>query len=401
MGHAALEVADIFRIHGPAWRQAQRGHLSLAQLKVMSAIEQCRSAALGGHVLRCEGCGTDQIAYNSCRNRHCPKCQANAARRWLQARNADLLPVEYFHVVFTLPAPIAEIAYCNKAVVYGLLFDIAAETLLTIGGDAKHLGARLGVTLVLHTWGSALTHHPHVHGIVPGGGLASDGEHWIACRRGFFLPVRVLSRLFRRRFLEALQQAHRDARLQFFGEHAPLADAAAFARWLAPLRQCEWVVYAKRPFAGPQAVLAYLSRYTHRVAISNSRLVALDERGVTFRWKDYRDKGRVQGKTRHKTMTLDTGEFMRRFLLHVLPCGFHRIRHYGLLANCNRAACLALARQLLQVPLQDPLGSPPCDEPQDAVRPTLVCPHCGHAMTIVLTFTRGETIRAPPLQAPP
>lgn len=401
MGHAALEVADIFRIHGPAWRHAQRGHLSLAQLKVMSAIEQCRSAALGGHVLRCEGCGTDQIAYNSCRNRHCPKCQANAARRWLQARNADLLPVEYFHVVFTLPAPIAEIAYCNKAVVYGLLFDIAAETLLTIGGDAKHLGARLGVTLVLHTWGSALTHHPHVHGIVPGGGLASDGEHWIACRRGFFLPVRVLSRLFRRRFLEALQQAHREARLQFFGEHAPLADAAAFARWLAPLRQCEWVVYAKRPFAGPQAVLAYLSRYTHRVAISNSRLVALDERGVTFRWKDYRDKGRVQGKTRHKTMTLDTGEFMRRFLLHVLPGGFHRIRHYGLLANCNRAACLALARQLLQVPLQDPQVLPPCDDPQDTVRPTFVCPHCGHAMTIVLTFTRGETIRAPPLQAPP
>lgn len=401
MGHAALEVADIFRIHGPAWRQAQRGHLSLAQLKVMSAIEQCRSAALGGHVLRCEGCGTDQIAYNSCRNRHCPKCQASAARRWLQARTADLLPVEYFHVVFTLPAPIAEIAYCNKAVVYGLLFDIAAETLLTIGGDPKHLGARLGVTLVLHTWGSALTHHPHVHGIVPGGGLASDGEHWIACQRGFFLPVRVLSRLFRRRFLEALQQAHRDARLQFFGEHAPLADAVAFARWLAPLRQCEWVVYAKRPFAGPEAVLAYLSRYTHRVAISNSRLVALDERGVTFRWKDYRDKGHVPGKTRHKTMTLDAGEFMRRFLLHVLPGGFHRIRHYGLLANCNRAACLALARQLLQVPLQGPQVPPPCDDPQDTERPSFVCPHCGHAMTIVLTFTRGETIRAPPLQAPP
>jgi hypothetical protein len=236
-----------------------------------------------------------------------------------------------------------------------------------------------------------------VHGIVPGGGLASDGEHWIACRRGFFLPVRVLSRLFRRRFLEALQQAHRDGRLQFFGEHASLADAAAFARWLAPLRQCEWVVYAKRPFAGPEAVLAYLSRYTHRVAISNSRLIALDERGVTFRWKDYRDKGR----TRHKTMTLDAGEFMRRFLLHVLPGGFHRIRHYGLLANCNRGACLALARQLLQVPLQDPQGPPPCDDSQDTVRPSFVCPHCGHAMVIVLTFTRGETIRAPPLQSTP
>jgi hypothetical protein len=397
MGQQALEVADIFRLHGPAWRLAQRGHLSLAQLKVMSAIEQCRSAALGGHVLRCEGCGTDQIAYNSCRNRHCPKCQSSAARRWLQARTVDLLPVEYYHVVFTLPAPIAEIAYFNKEVVYGLLFDIAAQTLLTIGADPKHLGARLGVTLVLHTWGSALTHHPHVHGIVPGGGVARDGEHWIACRHGFFLPVRVLSRLFRRRFLEALQQAHRDARLQFFGEHAPLAQAAAFARWLAPLHQCEWVVYAKRPFAGPESVLAYLSRYTHRVAISNSRLIALDERGVTFRWKDYRDKGR----TRHKTMTLAAGEFMRRFLLHVLPAGFHRIRHYGLLANGNRIACLALARQLLHVPVPDPQDSTPSEDVQGEERPIFVCPHCGHAMTIVLTLARGETIRAPPLQATP
>ncbi len=389
MARAALEVADIFRIHGPAWRQAQHSHLSLGQLKVMSAIEQCRTAALGGHVLRCDGCGADQIAYNSCRNRHCPKCQASAAQRWLEARTADLLPVEYFHVVFTLPAPIADIAYCNKAVVYSLLFDIAAETLLTIGGDPKHLGARLGVTLVLHTWGSALTHHPHVHGIVPGGGLAGDGERWIACRRGFFLPVRVLSRLFRRRFLEALQQAHRDGLLQFFGEHTTLADADLFARWLAPLHQCEWVVYAKRPFAGPEAVLAYLSRYTHRVAISNSRLIALDERGVTFRWKDYRAKGR----TRYKAMTLEAGEFMRRFLLHVLPGGFHRIRHYGLLANCSRRASLALVHQLLQVPPQDPR---PDEDPVDTQRPTFVCPHCGHALTIVQTFARGETIRAPP-----
>ncbi|HEV6965138.1 IS91 family transposase [Roseateles sp.] len=393
MGHAALEVADIFRLHGPAWRQAQRGHLSLGQLKVMSAIEQCRSAALGGHVLRCDGCGTDQVSYNSCRNRHCPKCQASAAQRWLEARSADLLPVEYYHVVFTLPAPIAEIAYANKAAVYGLLFDIAAETLLTIGGDPKHLGARLGVTLVLHTWGSALTHHPHVHGIVPGGGLAPDGQHWIACRRGFFLPVRVLSRLFRRRFLEALQQAHHEGRLQFFGEHAALADAGSFARWLVPLRQCEWVVYAKRPFAGPEAVLAYLSRYTHRVAISNSRLVSLDQRGVTFRWKDYRAKGR----TRYKTMTLGADEFMRRFLLHVLPGGFHRIRHYGLLANCSRSANLALVRQLLQVPPQAP---PPDSLPGDA-RPAFICPHCGHAMIVVQTFLRGEPIRAPPQQAVP
>jgi len=360
----------------------------------MSAIEQCRSAALGGHVLRCDGCGTDQISYNSCRNRHCPKCQASAAQRWLEARTADLLPVEYYHVVFTLPAPIADIACYNKAVVYGLLFDTAAETLLTIGGDPKHLGARLGVTLVLHTWGSALTHHPHVHGIVPGGGLAMDTPLWIACRRGFFLPVRVLSRLFRRRFLEALQQAHRDGQLQFFSEHASLLDPQAFARWLTPLRQCEWVVYAKRPFAGPEAVLAYLSRYTHRVAISNSRLIALDERGVTFRWKDYRAKGR----SRYKPMTLDAGEFMRRFLLHVLPSGFHRIRHYGLLANCRRSANLALARQLLQVPAQEPQ---PDEDALDDGRPTFVCPHCGHSMIVVQIFRRGEPIRAPPEPSTP
>jgi hypothetical protein len=388
VGRPALEVADIFRKFGPAWRQAQRGHLSLGQLKVMSAIEQCRSAALGGHVLRCEGCGADQIAYNSCRNRHCPKCQSNAAKRWLDARQADLLPVEYYHVVFTLPAPIADIAYQNKAVVYGLLFDVAAETLLTIAADPKHLGARIGATLVLHTWGSALTHHPHVHGIVPGGGLAPDGKSWIACRPGFFLSVRVLSRLFRRRFLEELQWVHQAGKLQFFGEHVALADAKAFKAWLEPLHKCEWVVYAKRPFAGPQAVLAYLSRYTHRVAISNSRLIAMDERGVTFRWKDYRAKGR----TRHKTMTLDPGEFMRRFLLHVLPGGFHRIRHYGLLANGSRTASLALARELLCEP------TPAQHDSEDAGinQPTFVCMHCGRAMVILQTFTRGQTIRAPP-----
>ncbi|MFO1218057.1 MAG: IS91 family transposase [Burkholderiaceae bacterium] len=395
MGRAALEVADIFRIHGPAWREAQRGHLSLAQLKVMSAIEQCRSAALGGHVLHCDGCGADQVSYNSCRNRHCPKCQASAAQRWLEAREADLLPVEYYHVVFTLPAPIADIAYYNKAVVYGLLFDIAAETLLTIGADPKHLGARLGVTLVLHTWGSALTHHPHVHGIVPGGGLSVDGQRWVACRPGFFLPVRVLSRLFRRRFLEELLRVHHDGRLKFFGEHAGLAAYSAFSRWLGSLRQCEWVVYAKRPFAGPEAVLAYLSRYTHRVAISNGRLIALDERGVTFRWKDYRAKGR----TRYKAMILDPGEFIRRFLLHVLPGGFHRIRHYGFLANCNRSAHLALGRQLLNVP---PLPQDPrSDAVLEEARPAFYCPHCGHAMIVVQIFVRGEPIRAPPARPMP
>jgi hypothetical protein len=381
VGRATLEVADILREFGTAWRQVQRGHLSLGQLKVMSAIEQCRSAALGGHVLRCEGCGTDQIAYNSCRNRHCPKCQSGAAKRWLDARQADLLPVEYYHVVFTLPAPIADIAYQNKAVVYGLLFDVAAETLLRIAADPKHLGAGIGATLVLHTWGSALTHHPHVHAVVPGGGMAPDGKRWVACRPGFFLPVRVLSRLFRRRFLEELQRAHQAGKLRFFGEHAALTDAKAFKAWLAPLRQCEWVVYAKRPFAGPQAVLAYLSRYTHRVAISNSRLIAIDEHGVTFRWKDYRVKNGSKGRTRHKTMTLEPGEFMRRFLLHVLPGGFHRIRHYGLLANGSRKTSLALARELLRQPA---ITVVPADGGDLGIQPpTFVCWHCGRAMIIL------------------
>jgi hypothetical protein len=391
--HPALEVAEIFRVHGPAWRQAQHAHLSRAQLKVMSAIEQCRSAALGGHVLRCESCEQVQIAYNSCRNRHCPKCQASAARRWLEARQADLLPVEYYHVVFTLPTPIADIAYQNKAVIYGLLFDVAAQTLLTIAADPKHLGAQIGATLVLHTWGSALTHHPHVHGIVPGGGLSPDAERWVACRPGFFLPVRVLSRLFRRRFLEELAKAHHSGQLQFFADNAALADAARFAHWLAPMREQEWVVYAKRPFAGPAAVLAYLSRYTHRVAISNRRLVTLDERGVSFRWKDYRSKG----KTRYKTMTLRANEFMRRFLLHVLPDGFHRIRHYGLIANAGRTNNLARARALLQI-LPEPAEPQPPDAPTAIVQPIFVCRDCGAAMLIIETFTRGQPIRAPPAQ---
>ena len=396
MGRLALEVADIFRSRGPAWRDAQHDHLSLGQLKVISAIEQCRTATLGGHVLCCPACEHQDIAYNSCRNRHCPKCQASAAKRWLEARQADLLPVEYYHVVFTLPAPISAIAYTNKAVIYGLLFEIAAETLRTIAADPKHLGAQIGATLVLHTWGSALTHHPHVHGIVPGGGLSLDGERWISCKPGFFLSVRVLSRLFRRRFLEALSQAHAAGQLQFFGEYVNLTDASAFADWLAPLKKCEWVVYAKRPFAGPEAVLAYLSRYTHRVAIANSRLLALDERGVTFRWKDYRAKG----KTRHKTMTLTTDEFMRRFLLHILPSGFHRIRHYGLLANAGRRAHLAQVRELLQVaPAPVELKSIDADAPEKTAQPTFVCPDCGAAMIIIEILARKPLIRAPPTQA--
>ncbi|MDD5249123.1 MAG: IS91 family transposase [Rhodocyclaceae bacterium] len=388
MGRPALEVADIFRSHGPAWREQQAGHLSLGQLKVMSAIEQCRTAALGGHTLRCDACNHEEISYNSCRNRHCPKCQARAAQRWLEARQADLLPVEYYHVVFTLPEPISAVAYTNKAAIYRLLFDVAAETLTTIAADPKHLGAQIGATLVLHTWGSALTHHPHVHGIVPGGGLSRDGERWVACRRGFFLPVRVLSRLFRRRFIEELAKLHHAGQLQFFGEHVDLSDADVFARWLAPLRSCEWVVYAKRPFAGPEAVLAYLSRYTHRVAISNRRLVAMNDEGVSFRWKDYRAKGR----TRHKTMTLSPEEFMRRFLLHVLPAGFHRIRHYGLLANSDRRRSLAKVRALLNMPAPQPLS----DETDGTSEPTFICRCCGAAMRVVEIMMRRQPIRAPP-----
>jgi predicted RNA-binding Zn-ribbon protein involved in translation (DUF1610 family) len=393
MVHPALEVADIFRAHGPAWRQAQAGRLSLGQLQVMSAIERCRSAALGGHVLQCPACEHTQIAYNSCRNRHCPKCQATAARRWLEARQVDLLPVDYYHLVFTLPAPISDIAYYNKTVLYSILFRTAAETLLTIAADPKHLGARIGTTLVLHTWGSAMTHHPHVHGIVPGGGLSLDGQRWVACRPGFFLPVRVLSRLFRRLFLEQLSEAHRAGKLQFFGEHQSLNEAKTFADWLKPLRQCEWVVYAKRPFAGPKAVLAYLSRYTHRVAIANSRLIALNEQGVTFKWKDYRAKQRY----RHKTMTLTCDEFMRRFLLHVLPSGFHRIRHYGLIANTTRKDNLARARELLMVEKTiETADADIADGSDESV--TYVCPDCGAPMIIIDTFMRGQLPRAPPVR---
>ena len=389
MARPALEVADIFRAYGPAWRRANAGHVSLDQLKVMSAIEHCRTAALGGHVVRCEKCEHIQIVYNSCRNRHCPKCQGAAAKAWLADRQAELLPVAYYHVVFTLPGPIADIAYQNKAAIYAILFKATAETLLAIAADPKHLGARIGLTAVLHTWGSALTHHPHIHCVVPGGGLSPDGKRWISCRPGFFLSVRVLSRLFRRLFLEKLAAAHDAGRLRFFGDHAPLDKPHAFAAYLAPLRKIEWVVYAKRPFAGPQAVLAYLSRYTHRVAIANSRLIAFADNGVTFKWKDSRAKGRE----RHKVMTLASHEFIRRFLIHVLPSGFHRIRHYGLFANGERADNLARARQLLAVlPTQSELSDTDADEP---LMPS--CPCCGGRMIIIETFERGSTPTTRPL----
>src|SRR5580658_4201298 len=346
MSRSALEVADVLRSHGPVWRKANAGHVNLDQLKVMSAIERCRTAALGGHVARCEDCAYTAIAYNSCRNRHCPKCQGAAAKQWLANREAELLPVPYYHVVFTLPAAIADIAYQNKAVLYDLLFKVSAETMLTIATDPKHLGARIGITSVLHTWGSALTHHPHVHIIVPGGGISPDGQRWISCRPGFFLPVRVLSRLYRRLFLEQLTALHTTGRLRFFDDRAHLAGRRAFTAYLTLLRETEWVVYSKRPFGGPEAVLAYLSLYTHRIAISNSRLVAFDDTSVTFKWKDCR----ATGRERAKLITLAVDEFVRRFLIHVLPGGFHRIRHYGLFANGGGAENLARAGRLLNMP---------------------------------------------------
>jgi hypothetical protein len=392
-----LEVADVLNQHGDAYVARHRGHLSRGQLKVISAIRACRTAALGGHVARCESCDHLAIAYNSCRNRHCPKCQGHAAQAWLEERQADLLPVSYYHVVFTLPAPVATVAFQNKAVVYDLLFRTAADTLLTIAADPKHLGARIGLTAVLHTWGSALTHHPHVHVVVPGGGLAPDGSRWIACRPGFFLPVRVLSRLFRRLFLDRLAKAHRVGKLAFHGDLAHLADPAAFAAHLAPLRRSEWVVYAKRPFAGPEAVLAYLARYTHRVAIANSRLLALDKRGVTFRWKDYRAREGARGREWIKTMTLPADEFIRRFLLHVLPDGFHRIRHYGLFASGTRAATIARIRALL-APRPGPYQADPEPARSDE-RSAPACPCCGGRLIIVERFRRGESPKTRPTVA--
>jgi hypothetical protein len=386
-----LEVADIFRAVGPAWRAAHAGHISLAQLKVMSAIETCRTAALGGHIEGCEECGHRRIAYNSCRNRHCPKCQAAAAREWLAAREADLLPVGYFHVVFTVPAEIADIAFHNKAVIYDLLFQAASQTMLTIAADRRHLGARIGITAVLHTWGSTMTHHPHIHMVVPGGGISLDGERWISSRPAFLLPVLVLSKLFRRLFLTRLHELHTEGRLHFFGDKVALNDRRAFLRYLAPLRKKNWVVYAKPPFAGPEAVLAYLSRYTHRVAISNRRLISFDETGVTIRYKDYRR----DGAERQRTMTLAADEFIRRFLLHVLPKGFHRIRHYGLLATAGRKANVAFARQLLAVP-----ATAEPEEPAPPPDPRPPCPCCGGRMVVIEIFQRAAQARAPPASPP-
>ncbi len=388
MPREQLEIADIFRAHGNKWREQHASHISLAQLKVMSAIAHCRSELMGGHVLRCQACEHVQIAYNSCRNRHCPKCQASSAKRWLEAQQAQLLPVDYYHVVFTLPSEVASLAYYNKSVMYDILMKAAAETVTTIGADPKRLGAKLGVTFVLHTWGSAMTHHPHVHGIVPGGGLSIDGKKWVSCKSGFFLPVRVLSRLFRRLYLEKLNDAYQQGRLVFFGDDARLEDEQVFSKWLTPLRKTEWIVYAKRPFAGPKAVLAYLSRYTHRVAISNSRLVNMDDDYVHFRYKNYR----AQEQKRYGVMSLTHDEFIRRFLLHVLPSGFHRIRHYGLIANSGCKKNLAKARKLLKV--IEPELAVDEHQPQENV---FVCPECGGPMVIKEILPSQLIPRAPPV----
>jgi hypothetical protein len=341
MDHPKIEVADIFRRYGKAYRDEHAASLSTAQRRVMSAIELCRTAALGGHIEQCDCCGHEHNAYNSCRNRHCNKCQCLARSEWIQNRQTELLDCEYFHVVFTVPEEIAALGYQNKEVIYSILFQTVSQTLRTIAADPKHLGAEIGFFAVLHTWGQNLLFHPHLHCVVAGGGLAPEGGRWVSCRPGFFLPVRVLSRLFRRLFLKLLQKAYESGKLHFFSSLESLHELGAFLRYLSPIRKKEWVVYSKPPFAGPQQVLDYVGRYTHRVAISNDRILNIEDGQVRFRWKDYRDH------SRQKTMTLTTDEFIRRFLLHVLPDGFQRIRYFGFLGNRYRKDKLTLCRQLL------------------------------------------------------
>ncbi len=388
------EVADVFRRHGEAYRQQHGASLSTAQRRAMSAIERCRTAALGGHVERCDGCGHQRIAYNSCRNRNCPKCQGLARARWLEERQAELLDAPYFHVVFTVPDEIAVIAFQNKPVVYDILFRAAAETLRTIAADPVHLGAEIGFLAVLHTWGQNLLHHPHLHRLVPGGGIAPDSSRWIACRTGFFLPVRVLSRLFRGLFLHYLEKAFIAGELNFFSAQRHLHEPAAFRRHLAPVRNTEWVVYAKRPFAGPRQVLDYVGRYTHRIAISNSRLLSIDNGKVRFRWKDYRHGNH------HGTMTLDANEFIRRFLIHVLPDGFQRIRYYGFLGNCHRTRKLALCRKLLGMTPAEPVVAGPPEDYRDRYEALASvslreCPHCHRGTMVVIDTIPRPTICLP------
>lgn len=387
----ALEVADVFRHHGEAFRRDRDAHLGRVERRVMTAIQACRTPALGGHAERCGDCGLVRQAYNSCRNRHCPKCQGLARAEWLEARQAELLPVPYYHVVFTLPPMAAEIAFQNKRVVYAILFRAAADALREIAADPRHLGAETGAVAVLHTWGQTMQHHPHLHCIVPGGGLSADQTRWIPCRPGFFLPVRVLSRRFRTLFLERLRAAFEAGELRFSGTMETLACSAAFGERLKALRRIEWVVYSKRPFAGPEPVLAYLGRYTHRVAIANSRLTRLADNKVSFTWKDYRHHGKT------KVMTLEAGEFIRRFLLHAVPDGFHRIRHVGFLANGHRTAKLALCRTLLAAPTPQPSTPETYRERHRRLTGHAldVCPDCGGPMQ-----ERGPLPRRPPPQGP-
>ena len=378
---SVIEIADVLRRHGDAYRHAHAGHLGRVERRVMSAITACRTATLGGHIEACDDCGTTRIAYNSCRNRHCPKCQGASREAWLAARAAELLPVPYFHVVFTLPAAIATIAFQNKAAVYPILFKAATEAMRTLASNPRRLGAEIGGVAVLHTWGQALTHHPHIHCVVPGGGLSPDGARWTAARPNFFLAVKPLSRIFRRLFLERLQAVFDTGGLSFFGDLMRLAGPATFAAHLAAMRRVEWVVYAKKPFGGPAQVLAYLGRYTHRVAIANSRLVALDHDYVAFRWKDYRQSGSA------KIMKLTPGEFIRRFLLHTLPDGFHRIRHFGFMANGHRTAKLALCRSLLAEGINQAApksANASSERPDDKTIASIpACPHCGGVMRVV------------------
>src|SRR5215831_11409985 len=398
MERPKLEVADIFRRYGPAYRQKHAASLSQAQRRVMSDIELCRTAALGGHLEECDSCGHQRPAYNSCANRHCPKCQSLARAQWLEDRQAELLETQYFHVVFTLPQEIAALAYPNKETVFDLLFRATAQTLRTIAADPQHLGAEIGFLAVLHSWGSNLQFHPHLHCVVPGGGLAPDGKRWIACRPKFFLPVEVLSQLFRRLFLKYLHNAFDKGQLQFFSSLEPLRDPTAFAQYLEPLANIDWVVYAKAPFGGPAQVLHYLGRYTHRVAISNNRLLRIEDGKVTFQWKDYRHHGQP------KVMTLDAEEFIRRFLLHVLPEGFQRIRHYGFLSHRYRKAKLALCRQLLGMKLP-PVAPEPRPDYRDLYekltgKSLRECPVC-HQGTMVRVAILPPLSRAPPLVPTP
>jgi len=394
MDRPKLEVADIFHRYGKAYREQHGASMSTAQRRVMTAIELCRTAALGGHLERCDECGHERNCFNSCRDRHCPKCQSLARAQWIEDRQSELLEVPYYHVVFTVPEEIAAIAYQNKKVVYGILFRVTAQTLTTIAADPKHLGAQIGFFAVLHTWGQNLLFHPHLHCVVPGGGLSPDGQRWVTCRPDFFLPVKVLSRLFRRLFLESLQKAFQANELQFFGALEPLREHGTFAQHLARAKASEWVVYAKRPFAGPQQVLDYVGRYTHRVAISNHRLLDIENDQVRFEWKDYRHNGEV------KVMTLSADEFIRRFLLHVLPDGFQRIRYYGFLGNRYRQEKLDQCRRLLgmQVASQQPAASSTekdyLDRYEDLTGYSLrQCPQCqlGRMVRVLTLLPGGKT----------